>query len=407
MTNMVILGKYRNQSLTLSIKPGCITFSLGGVSNSSVYSFDTTGRLWTAMLAGISYRRGLDGKVVAKWGSGEVRQRRWLSPEDAARLEESSRQAAAEVLSCIDSGAAILDNPLPELGRRGLQQAAAFDDSAYRQDVARYRQVYQPVGILPPDQYMAVVLQATEGCSFNTCTFCDFYRGRPFRIKKPEDFRLHAEAVRDYLGEGLKLRRTLFFGDANALVTPMPRLLPLFDVANAIYDVEHLGGIYAFLDGFSGERKTSQDYAELAKRGLKRVYIGMESGSEGLLQFLKKPGKPSDVAHAVEAMKAGGVAVGVIVLLGAGGHAYAKDHVRETVKALNSMPLDLDDIIYFSELIENENLPYTQDAFQAGLKPLTAEERIAQADAIERRLVFSDAGGTPHISRYDIREFVY
>ncbi len=385
MTNMVILGKYRNRSLTLSIKPGCITLSLGGASDSSVYSFDYTGRLWTAMLAGKSYRRGLDGKVVAKWEvQNRERQRRWLSPTEAAALEETSRQAAAEVLAGVDNGAVRLDQPLPELGRHGLRQAAAFDSSAYRQDVASYHQVYKPVGILPPDQYMAVVLQATEGCSFNTCTFCDFYRGRPFRIKKPEDFRRHAETVKDYLGEGLNLRRTLFFGDANALVTPMPRLLPLFDIANEVYDVERLGGIYAFLDGFSGERKTSQDYTELAKRGLKRVYIGMESGSEALLQFLKKPGKPSDVAHAVEAMKAGGVAVGVIVLLGAGGHAYAKEHVRETIAALNNMPLDLDDIIYFSELIENEDLPYVQDAYQAGLKPLTAEERIAQANAIER-----------------------
>jgi len=38
----------------------------------------------------------------------------------------------------------------------------------------------KPVGILPPDQYMAVVLQAAEGCAFNTCTFCDFYRDRSF-----------------------------------------------------------------------------------------------------------------------------------------------------------------------------------------------------------------------------------
>ncbi len=405
---MVILGKYRNHSLTLSVKPGCITLSLGGVSDSSVFSFDYAGRLWTAMVAGVSYRRGLDGKVVAKWeGTNRERQRRWLSVNEASALEETSRQAAADLLEGIENGTANLDLPLPERGREGLRQASTFDNAAYRLDISHYHQVYKPVGILPPDQYMAVVLQATEGCSFNTCTFCDFYRDRPFRIRKPEDFRRHAEAVRDYLGEGLKLRRTLFFGDANALVVPMARLLPLFDVANEVYDVEQLGGIYAFLDGFSGERKSSQDYAALARRGLKRVYIGMESGSEALLHFLKKPGNPADVSNAVRAMKDGGVAVGVIVLLGAGGNAYAQEHVSKTIKALNAMPLDLDDIIYFSELIESENLPYMQDAYQAGLKPLSPDERIAQADAIERQLVFSDSGGTPHISRYDIREFVY
>jgi hypothetical protein len=133
----------------------------------------------------------------------------------------------------------------------------------------------------------------------------------------------------------------------------------------------------------------------------------MESGNAQLLQFLKKPGKPGDVLHAVRAMKDGGVDVGIIVLLGAGGHAYSQQHIDDTISAINAMNLDLNDIIYFSELIESENLTYVKDAYKTDLQPLTSEERIQQADAIEERLVFSEAGGTPHISRYDIREFVY
>jgi radical SAM superfamily enzyme YgiQ (UPF0313 family) len=263
------------------------------------------------------------------------------------------------------------------------------------------------VGILPPDQYMAVVLQATEGCSFNTCTFCNFYRDRPFRIKSPGEFRLHAEAVRDFLGLGLSLRRTIFLGDANALVTPMPRLLPLLEAVHQVYDVERLGGMYAFLDGFSGEKKTPGDFRRLAEGGMRRVYVGLESGSPALLRFLKKPGAPEDALRAVQAMKAGGLAVGVIVLLGAGGHTYAKEHVRETVRTINAMQLDADDLIYFSELVESEGLPYVQAAYQAGLQPLSQQERLAQGEEIEAGLKFSQQGGTPHISRYDIREFVY
>jgi hypothetical protein len=405
---MVILGTYRGNSLTLSIKSNCLTLSLGGEQGSDVYSYDYTGRLWTAMVAGISYRRGLNGKTVAKWADGNgQRERRWLSAAEAALLEEQARLTAHNLLHAIDSDQATLSTPLDELGRSGLLRASNFAPDRYRQDVMQYHQVYKPVGILPPDQYMAVVLQATEGCSFNTCTFCDFYRDRPFRIKKPPEFYSHCEAVRDYLGEGLKLRRTIFLGDANALVVPMNRLLLLMDTVHQIFDVEALGGIYAFLDGFSGERKNSADFAQLARRGLKRVYIGMESGNLELLQFLKKPGKPNDVLHAVRAMKAGGVDVGIIVLLGAGGHAYSSQHIEDTVKIINQMNLDLNDIIYFSELIESENLTYVKDAYQTALKPLTSAERIQQADAIEQRLAFSDAGGTPHISRYDIREFVY
>jgi len=300
-----------------------------------------------------------------------------------------------------------LDASVPGMAAELLEHALRFNQERYRQDVQNYYQVYRPVGILPPDQYMSVVLQATEGCSFNTCTFCNFYRNRPFRIKHVDEFRRHALAVKQFLGDGLLLRRTIFLGDANALVAPMSRLVELLEVTREQFDVERLLGIYAFLDGFSGEKKTVADYKALAGMGIKRIYIGMESGSEELLRFLKKPGKPENVIKSVHAIKASGISVGLIVLLGAGGRFYSSIHVRETTAALNAMPLDLDDLVYFSELIMDEGLEYTRDAYQQELHPLTPAERIVQQAEIENGLVFKEKSGIPHISRYDIREFVY
>ncbi len=405
---MAILGTWKGRPLTISVKPNCLTLSIDNPAEASVFSYDYAGRLWTAYLDSISYRRGLDGKMIAKWRlPGDARERRWLSPAEALQIEETARQTVLALKTALYTGEATLHTPLPPQGQTALERIIAFDAKRSRADAAHYHQIYKPVGILPPDQYMAVVLQATEGCSFNTCTFCNFYKDRPFRIKSPDEFRAHAEAVRDFLGEGLGLRRTIFLGDANALVIPMSRLLPLLDIVHDVYDVTNLGGIYAFLDGFSGEKKSTEDYALLAQKGLVRVYVGLESGNKSLLQFLKKPGEPADAIKAVRAMKAGGLAVGVIILLGAGGQQYASGHVQDTIAVLNAMQLGMDDIIYFSELVVDEGLEYAQDAYQAGLKPLSPEERIAQGEAIERGLRFSHAGGTPHISRYDIREFVY
>lgn len=409
---MVIFGRWKNQTLTLSLKPNSLTLSLQppgqAKDDSLVFSFDGEGRLWTAMSSGVAYRRGLNGRTVAKWQvSADQRERRWLSALEANQLAETARQWSANLLGDLSAGAVDLQGPLPAGALPLLERAARFSADRYQQDISHYHQVYKPVGILPPDQYMAVVLQATEGCSFNTCTFCTFYRDRRFRIKPPDEFVTHARAVRVYLGAGLSLRRTIFLGDANALVVPMPRLLALLDVVHATFDVERLGGIYAFLDGFSGEKKSADDYRALAQRGMKRIYIGMESGSAPLLQFLKKPGHPEDVLQAVKAIKAAGLAVGIIVLLGAGGHAYAREHVTSTIAALNEMPLDLDDLLYFSELVESEGLEYTRNAYHQQFRPLTPAERVAQGEEIESGLIFSAERGVPHISRYDIREFVY
>ena len=183
--------------------------------------------------------------------------------------------------------------------------------------------------------------------------------------------------------------------------------MPLLDAVHEVYDVEALGGIYAFLDGFSGEKKSVDDFRALRSAGLERVYVGLESGNADLLRFLRKPGAPDDAIHAVQAMKAAGVAVGVIVLLGAGGREYAEAHVKDTISTLNAMPLDMNDIVYFSELVVSDGLEYARDAFQAGLQPMTADERVAQEDMIRDGLRFDEARGVPHMSRYDIREFVY
>ena len=404
---MVINGTWEGHPITFSIKSNCLTISLEKPEGAEVFSYDLAGRLWTALSRGVSYRRGLDGKMVAKWQTGEAsRARRWVLQEEALEIEALARQQVAALSAAIRSQAAWLEAPLPEPAQTGIERALAFDAIRSKADAARYFQVYRPVGILPPDQYMAVVLQATEGCAFNTCTFCNFYRDRPFRIKQPDEFLAHARAVRDFLGDGLSLRRTVFLGDANALIIPMPKLLPLIDVVHQVYDVERLGGIYAFLDGFSASKKSPEDYRALAERGMQRIYVGMESGNADLLKFLKKPGTPADAVNAVRAIKEGGVAVGVIVLLGAGGKVYENAHIKDTIHAINLMGLDMDDLIYFSELIVSEEMEYVHAAYQADLDPLSPGEQAAQGEAIERGLKFSDRG-IPHISRYDIREFIY
>ena len=371
-------------------------------------SFDLEGRLWTAMRAGISYRRGLNGKIIAKWlDSNNTRHRRWISRQESNGLIQFSHNKARKLEKAIQDGNFNLDGALSPHNTLTLQRISTCDLEFYEEDIEQFSKVYKPVGILPPDQYMAVVVQATEGCSFNACSFCDFYNDRKFRIKKPDELRDHIRSIKEYLGQGLSLRRTIFLGDANSLVIPAKQLFRHFEILNQEFQVKDIGGIFAFMDGFQKQAKTSQEYAQLNELGLERVYIGLESGSQKLLNFLGKPITPGVVVETVNRIKGAGIAVGIIVLLGAGGKVYEHDHILKTTEILNSMHLDLNDIVYFSELVENEGLAYSASAFEIKLHPLSGIEKIQQENAITDGLVFSDLGGTPHISRYDIREFVY
>jgi len=278
---------------------------------------------------------------------------------------------------------------------------------------------------LPPDQYLALVLQATEGCSYNQCAFCSFYRDRKFYIKGVAEFDKHIRDVRAFFGGAIGMRKTIFLADANALIIPQQQLIPLFDAINQEFAIHphgltgdalktwetqhpiHFEGIYSFIDAFTTRRKTARDFAALAARGLRRVYIGLESGDAELLSFIGKPNSPDDVVQLVDHIKAGGVAVGIIILAGAGGEKYAEQHVRNTVAIINQLPLDQHDLIYFSELVDFPDSDYSALMREAEIRPLTVGEIEHQMTQMRAGFNLRAMQNPPKVSYYDIREFIY
>lgn len=330
--------RQRGNNLTISHNASRLTLSREWGGGNDVFNYDLAGRPWNIFLEDKSYQRGLDNRFVAKWVEPDRnRRRRWLASKEGDELLKLANRTAREYLELVEGEGAPFEPPVPDRALESLRKAANYDILTARREADRFHQIYLPVGILPPDQYMAVLLQATEGCSFNQCTFCRFYENQPFRIKASDEFRQHTKEVRAFLAQGISSRRTIFLGDANALVAPTDRLIEQLDIVQSIFDVQSLGGIFAFLDGFSGEKKTAADYIELASRGLVRVYIGLESGHNPLLKFLNKPGTAQDAVSAVHKLKGAGVSVGVIILLGAGGKQYAPGHVQDTIAALKAM----------------------------------------------------------------------
>jgi len=390
---------------SVSLRHESLTVGLGG---RTVAACDRAGRLYSFWRDGHTYRRGLSGRVLHKWH------------DEAGRHREALDEAAADAV--VDEAAAVFDHvhdavkssacrwtPEPEHMRRievwaAILMGARFTAAAARADAVRFARVYAPIGIVPPDQYLALVVQATRGCSFSSCTFCDLYH-EPFHVKSAFEFDEHLEAVRTYLGTSMRLRRrSIFLGAANALAVPIGRLYNLFDVLERRLDAKRRG-VFAFVDGFTGRLKTAGDYRALAARGLRRVYVGLESGHDPLLAFVEKPGSSGDAIETVRAIKTAGLQVGVIVMVGLGGERFGEGHVADTIAAVNAMGLGAGDLLYFSDLVEIPGTTYPQLAAAEAIRPLTPAERRAQREAIRAGLRF--AGAPPKIATYDIREFVY
>ncbi len=402
---MIFHGSLGQRPAMLSVKDTSISLAFEA---QWVAAWDLGGRLYSLWKGGHTYRRGLSGRLLHKpSGSDDTRERVPLEGRAADVIVEEIADHARLLQRSLERdtrGWTTADGHHPGADvSAAVDRCAAFDAAAARADATRFAEVYGQVGILPPDQYLSTVVQATEGCSFGTCTFCDLYGGS-YRVKSADEFRQHVATVRDYLGDSALLRaRSFFLGAANALAVPTERLLEFFDQLPGPF-----GGaprpIHAFVDGFTGSRKKASDYAELRRRGLGRVYLGLESGHDPLLAYVRKPASRGQAVDAVRAIKAGGASVGVIVMIGLGGRAFAEGHVRDTVTAINAMQLGAGDLLFFSELVEVPGTAYPRVAGADGVEPLPLGERLVQAEALRAGLVFD--GRPPQIAKYDVREFV-
>jgi len=390
-------------------------------------------------------KRTMDGRIQSVYTpsdseragfAGILRQRRWLEESERAAVWAKARSQARNALQSWATGTLPVEMEAApgrmayanEAGRAEAAQwlesvlALSFED--LDADHRRFAALYKPITILPPDQYGAIVLQLAEGCSYNKCTFCTFYRDRPFRVKPPEEARRHIEDVLDFLGPGRSNRRQVFLGDANALIIPQHTLRRLMELVNEYFEVAPPGltpgqraawdwdhplgvyGIHSFMDSFGLQWKSRQDLKELADLNLRRVYIGLESGHDPLRQFLGKPGLAAEAAGAVADLKAAGLSVGLILLVGAGGAQYREPHLKDSVALLQAMGLGRDDLVYLSPMVEHQDSPYVEAMARSGLTSLGPAELYEALQ--EFRQALRDLGPEgPRVAIYDINEFTY
>lgn len=270
------------------------SFTLSDLGGEQVLSFDREGRLLTwydrgRYDRGTTYKRALNSRLLARRREGEVRLR-WDVPAGEVplvfgRMLEQVRDAARDIRS-----------PL-------VEKVLEWTPEKLLAERDRFAAAYAPVSILPPDQYFAVVVQATRGCSWNKCTFCTFYRDRAFTVPPPVAFAAHLNAVKDLLGEAASLRKSIFVADGNALMLANQKLLPLLEMARQVFPGRDLHG---FLDVNTGVRKSVLDWQELHAAGVRRVYLGLETGHDPLLAWLNKPGSADRAVELVSDLKAAG-----------------------------------------------------------------------------------------------------
>ena len=183
----------------------------------------------------------------------------------------------------------------------------------------------------PPSEADAYILQATIGCSWNHCTYCDMYRDKSFRVRDLAESLADLEAGAWRFGDQIE---KVFVADGDALILPMEQWLPILDRSRALFPRLRRVSCYAMARNVN--EKSDADLARLREAGLSLLYIGPESGDD---VTLKRIAKGDDAAAHVEAAQrahAAGMEISVIALLGIAGDR-SEEHARATADLVTAM----------------------------------------------------------------------
>lgn len=227
--------------------------------------------------------------------------------------------------------------------------------------------------IRPPAEAESFLLQVTLGCSSNCCTFCGAYLGKPFQVKT------EAEIAAD-ISVGIRTMpdaRRIFLMDGDALAINNDRLLPVLDKLQAGFP--KLSRIASYANAYNITSRTEDELAELYQHQLKLIYLGLESGSQEVLDRCRKRSGVDEMIHAVRKADKVGIKASVMVLLGLGGRRFSRRHVEGTIKALNRMQPRY--LSFLSVMLIPET-PLFREAERGEFEELSSRELLEEAHAI-------------------------
>ncbi|NQY49577.1 MAG: radical SAM protein [Colwellia sp.] len=231
----------------------------------------------------------------------------------------------------------------------------------------------------PPSEWKSLILQVTNGCSYNKCTFCDMYtsENKKFKPKKIEQIE---EEIIKVAKSGLATRR-VFLADGDAMMLPFKRLKEILELIKL--HLPQVSRVASYCLPRNLTNKTVEQLAELQALGLKLMFIGCESGDDEVLALIKKGETYQSSLVALKKIKQAGMKSSVMILNGLGGPELSRQHAINSAKLMNeAQPNYLSTLVVSFPLGEQR---FAERFTQASLKPyrqLTQQELFSEMETL-------------------------
>ena len=223
----------------------------------------------------------------------------------------------------------------------------------------------------PPSEARSLILQVSNGCSWNNCTFCEMYTQpqKRFSIKPQSAIDAELAFIAD---QGAPVRR-LFLADGDAMTLSTRRLRTILEsIRKYLPDVQRVS---SYCLPRNTKNKTAAELSELRELGLSLFYVGCESGDNLILERVNKGETFDSSLAALETIKAAGAKSSVMILNGMGGRRYSEQHAINSARLMNAAQPN-----YLSTLVLSfpDGMKRYQDGFKDEFEPLSQHELFVE-----------------------------
>lgn len=265
--------------------------------------------------------------------------------------------------------------------------------------------------IRPPSEADSLLIRVTRNCPWNKCAFCHTYEGAKFELRTLPEIKAEIVTIKEIAagirdanatpgGNGGTSRDLLkilsqrgyppeavlpvahwlsrggenvFLQDGDSLVMKTPELVEMLEfLKTSLLTVKR---ITSYCRSHTARRKTQSEFDLIARAGLSRIHIGMESGYDPLLKFIKKGSSQEDHIEGGRKIKAAGISLCEYVMPGLGGKQWTEEHARETARAINRINPDF---VRLRSLYVVRNTALHQMTERGEFQPLTEEETLKE-----------------------------
>ncbi len=184
----------------------------------------------------------------------------------------------------------------------------------------------------PPSEWKSLILQVTNGCSWNRCSYCEMYteEQKKFNHKPIEQITKDLNSIKH---SQVAVER-IFLADGDALTLSTRRLKSILESINTSFPLIKRVSSYCLPRNL--KNKSVDDLKELKSLGLDLLYVGCETGDDDLLTYINKGENYTSSLDALRKIKSAGIRSSVMILNGLGGANYTQQHASNSARLMNA-----------------------------------------------------------------------